>query len=127
MPDKPVPQPTEPAPVLIAKRPNDGAELFCFPENPWGSSGVIREKNGRMTPCCVGSALEKMPFFLYDPVKVTDPFRREVIEKIQSGEAIKDWLSGTGLKISAPRPVPAPPAEEDGKKGSNDKKNDEKK
>ena len=106
----------QPTPVLIGKRPSDGAELFCFPTKTFGENGLIRTRDGDVTECSVTVALDKMPFFLYDPAKVTEPYRRAVLERIQSGEAIKDWLSGTGLKIDVPPPQPAPPADEKGTK-----------
>ena len=105
----------QPTPVLIAKRPADGAELFCYPTLSYSDNGLIRLKDGSVTACSVTVALEKMPFYLYDPAKVQEPYRRAVLERIQSGEAIKDWLSGTGLKIDVPPPQPAAPAEEKGK------------
>lgn len=108
-------------PVLIAKSPSDGAELLCLPNMPFSDNGIIRTKDGAVSPCSVIVALEKMPFYLYDPAKIQDPYRREVIEKIQSGEAIKDWMSGTGLKLVTPPPQPeAKP--EDAKKPAKPKK-----
>lgn len=92
--------------VLIAKSLDNGSELFCDPTKPWGESGFIRIKGGDIIPCCVPVVLEKQPFFLYDPTLVADPYRREVIERIQSGKAINDWFSGSGLVIAAPPPPP---------------------
>ena len=94
--------------VLIAKNIDNGSELFCDPTKEWGESGFIRTKSGELTPCCVAAVLEKQPFFLYDPTVIADPYRREVVERIQSGEAINDWFSGGGLLIAA---VPPPPPE----------------
>lgn len=99
-------------PVLIAKRPSDNAELLCIPDMPISDNGIIRLRDGSVSSCSVMVALAKMPFFLFDPAKVTEPYRREVIERIQSGEAIKDWMSGTGLKIATPMPQPAPKADD---------------
>lgn len=102
--------------ILIAKRPSDNAELFCYPTKTFGENGLIRLADGRIMECSVTVALEKMPFFMYDPAKVEEPYRRAVIERIQSGEAINDWLSGAGLKIDVPPPPPpAPPVEEKNK------------
>lgn len=99
-------------PVLIARRLSDGAELFCLPNKQFSDNGIIRTRDGETYPCCVTVALEKMPFFLYDSAKINEPYRREVIERIQSGEAIKDWMSGSGLKLNTPPPQPAPKPEE---------------
>lgn len=92
-------------PVLIAMA-LDGTELFCLPEMPFSDNGIIRTKDGATMPCSVTVALEKMPFYLFDPAKIEDAYRREVIEKIQSGEADREWMSGSGLKLVTPPPQP---------------------
>lgn len=105
--------------VLIAKRPADNAELFCIPDMPYSDNGIIRTKDGISEPCSVSVALEKMPFFLYEASTIEEPYRRAVVERIQSGEAINDWLSGTGLKIDVPPPQPKPEPTKAPKKPTN--------
>ncbi len=112
-------------PVLIAKRMSDNAELFCLPNARFSDNGLIRTKDGATMPVAVVVALEKMPFFLYDPSKITEPYRRAVLERIQSGEAYKDWLSGSGLKIDVPPPQPEQASpDKKSPKGEKPKKND---
>lgn len=90
--------------VLVGKRLHDGAELFCFPDRPFDSNGEIQMSDGAVFEVSVLVALEKMGFFLYDPSKIGDPYRRAVLERIHSGEAIRDWLSGGRLKVDIDPP-----------------------